>query len=117
MREKNLEIWPGYLTGIHQYEQDVMMCTEITHKVMRHDTAYELYQDICRNYGSERERQEYFLEAIIGSVVMTAYNNRTYRVDNVDFNVTPASTFVRQNGEISYCEYYEEVCIFLFVAQ
>lgn len=39
---------------------------------------------------------------------MTDYNNNTYRIDDVDYTVTPKSTFKKKNGEeISYCDYYQ----------
>lgn len=39
---------------------------------------------------------------------MTDYNNNTYRIDDVDYTVTPKSTFKKKNGEeITYCAYYE----------
>lgn len=42
-------------------------------------------------------------------IVLTDYNNKTYRVDDIDFNSTPKSTFATRDGEISYCEYYKKV--------
>lgn len=46
---------------------------------------------------------------MIGSVVLTDYNNRTYRIDDVDWAVTPASTFDKSDGtKISYIQYYKE---------
>ena len=46
---------------------------------------------------------------LIGCVVMTAYNKRTYRIDDVDFNMTPRSTFHlrKEDRDISYMEYYK----------
>lgn len=37
--EFNLEVWPGFVTSIRQHETDIMMCSEISHKVMRTDTV------------------------------------------------------------------------------
>lgn len=40
-------------------------------------------------------------------MVLTDYNNHTYRIEDVDFDTSPASTFPMKNGEhISYQEYY-----------
>lgn len=45
---------------------------------------------------------------MIGSVVLTDYNNKTYRVDDVDFTMNPESKFRYKNGEmISFVEYYK----------
>ena len=44
-----------------------------------------------------------------GKIVMTHYNNRTYRIDDVDFSMNPNSTFPlrKEDREISYLEYYK----------
>lgn len=44
-----------------------------------------------------------------GSIVLTGYNNETYRVDDVDFNVTPSCTFKGKDGDVSYIQYYKQV--------
>lgn len=46
---------------------------------------------------------------MIGSVVLTHYNNNTYRIEDVDFSTTPASSFALKNGDkISYVDYYKK---------
>ena len=51
--------------------------------------------------------QAIFSSQVIGVIVLTGYNNNTYRIDDVDFQVSPRSTFRKKNGEeISYCDYY-----------
>lgn len=37
--------------------------------------------------------------AIVGSVVLTRYNNKTYIVDDVMFDETPKSSFTNSKGE------------------
>lgn len=40
-------------------------------------------------------------------MVLTDYNNNTYRIEDVDFNASPSSTFPKKTGEvISYRDYY-----------
>ena len=40
---------------------------------------------------------------------MTHYNNKTYRIDDIDFNKNPQSKFLlkKENREISFKEYYQ----------
>lgn len=46
---------------------------------------------------------------MLGVVVLTDYNNNTYRVDDIDYDVSPESTFKKKDGtDISYCTYYQE---------
>lgn len=40
-------------------------------------------------------------------MVLTDYNNHTYRIEDVDFETSPSSTFPMKDGHrISYQEYY-----------
>jgi aubergine-like protein len=105
-----MELWPGYMTSIRQHERDILMCTEITHKVMRQDTVLNLLQEIKCESGVDW--QDKFKQAVLGLVVLTDYNNRTYRVDDVDFRVTPATSFrLRSQEEITYASYYQTVSV------
>lgn len=46
---------------------------------------------------------------VIGSVVLTEYNNNTYRIEDVDFTATPCDSFSMKNGEkVTYMQYYEK---------
>jgi aubergine-like protein len=50
-----------------------MLCSEITHKVMRMETVL----DILRNFANTaRDWKDVFLKYIVGAVVLTAYNNK-----------------------------------------
>lgn len=41
--------------------------------------------------------------------VFTGHNNRTYRVDDVDFDISPMTTFRRRDVQVSIDEYYAGV--------
>jgi hypothetical protein len=45
----NLELWPGYVTSIRHHENELLLCVELTHKVMRLDTVYDLFQECCNS--------------------------------------------------------------------
>lgn len=75
---------------------------------MRTDTLLNLLcrlQDQC----PPEYLQEQFKQDILGLIVLTDYNNRTYRVDDVDFGKNPMSTFPRDGRDTTYCTYYKEV--------
>lgn len=87
------------------------MCAEISTKLMRSETVL----DILRNlHQRERNWQNSFLGKVVGSTVLTSYNNNTYRVDDVDFNSNPRSTFETRQGPVSYMEYYRTVNKFVY---
>lgn len=91
------------MSSIRNHENGVLICNEVTHKVMRTDTVYDLMQ---RTHREQRDFKTNFLTAVIGQTVLTAYNNNTYRVDDVDFEKTPKTTFDTKNGPISFVDYY-----------
>lgn len=106
IREHNIQLWPGYLTSIRQHEQDIMVCVDMTNKVMRTDTVYGLIKNIFRR-GIE-DFQTNCMNEVLGLTVLTDYNNRTYRIDDIDFVTNPASTFETKNGTTSFVEYYRQ---------
>lgn len=69
---------------------------------MRNETVY----DILRNIGQDGDFQYQFKNEVIGMVVLTDYNNKTYRIDDVDFGASPSDTFETKAGPISFVEYY-----------
>jgi len=104
VREFNLEVWPGYVTSIRQHERAILMCAEVSNKVIRTDTVYDqmalIYQRRPQNYQVTVER------ALLGSIVMTRYNKKTYRIDGIDWTLNPSSTFEKGDTKTSYFEYY-----------
>ena len=38
---------------------------------------------------------------------MSRYNNKTYRIDDIDWDKNPQSTFSTRSGEVSFIQYYE----------
>lgn len=109
--EYNLELWPGYISSIAQHEKDILMLAEINYKVLRTDTAYQLFKDTFQRVGPHDGKRQFSL-SIIGSVVLTTYNNKTYRVDDVDYTSTPKNTFQKKTREgienIEYASYFQK---------
>ena len=44
---------------------------------------------------------------IIYSCFVCRYNNKTYRIDDIDWEKNPLSTFSTRSGEVSFVQYYE----------
>ena len=40
---------------------------------------------------------------------MFRYNNKTYKIDDIDWNSKPSHTFSYRDGEISYADYYKKM--------
>lgn len=101
-----IELWPGYITSIRQHERKILLRCELSHKVMRRETALSVLEDLIRS--QPRNYKEAFAKEMIGTTVLTDYNNKTYKIACVDYDETPASTFsTKQNAEESFISYYE----------
>jgi len=62
-----MELWPGYQTSIRQHESDILLCTEIAHKVMRTDTLYNILSEAIRD---SDDYQTAFKREIIGELIL-----------------------------------------------
>lgn len=58
-----MELWPGYQTSIRQHERDILLCAEITHKVMRTQTLYQILSDCSRDF---QDFQTGFKQQVVG---------------------------------------------------
>lgn len=103
--QHQLQLWPGYVTSIRQHEVDILLCAEVANKVMRTETVYDI-MDHCRRHEGNNY-QAAVQQAIRGMTVLTGYNNKTYRIDDVDFTLSPMSTFQTRDGDVTYFDYYQ----------
>lgn len=104
----HIQLWPGYNTSIRQHESGILLNAEITNKVMRTDTVYDVLKQTLK---SGQNLKIEFPSKVLGLTVLTDYNNETYRIDDVDFDKSPRSTFKKKDEEISFLEYYKSVSI------
>nr|XP_028566225.1 piwi-like protein 1 [Podarcis muralis] len=102
-----LMIWPGFTTSILQYETSIMLCTDVSHKVLRSETVLDFMYSVYEQVGEERFR-EICAKELVGLIVLTRYNNKTYRVDDIEWDSNPQASFKKGDGtEISFMDYYK----------
>uniref|UniRef100_A0A8C4K812 Piwi-like protein 1 n=1 Tax=Dromaius novaehollandiae TaxID=8790 RepID=A0A8C4K812_DRONO len=102
-----LMVWPGFTTSILQYEKSIMLCTDVSHKVLRSETVLDFMYSLYNQVEEQRFR-DVCTKELIGLIVLTKYNNKTYRVDDIDWDANPKCTFIKADGsEISYIDYYK----------
>lgn len=102
-----LEIWPGYVTAVDNYEGGLMLQCDVSHRVLRCDTVLECMSAIAAKKHQSEVKKE-VEKALLGSIVLTRYNNKVYKIDDVDFQSNPTKTFETSNGEkISFIQYYQ----------
>ncbi|KAF0991535.1 hypothetical protein HZS_5224, partial [Henneguya salminicola] len=102
-----LEVWPGVSGSLVFYNNLPLYCVDVSHHVMRRESVYE-FMTQAMSSGSRVTKEE-IERQIVGQVVMTRYNNRTYRIDSINFNLTPSSEFTLKDGtKITFAEYYKK---------
>ncbi|XP_035247058.1 piwi-like protein 1 [Anguilla anguilla] len=104
--QHRLTIWSGFCTAILQYESGVMLSVDVSHKVLRSETVLAFMYGLRQQHGDR-----YFMEActkeLLGLIVLTKYNNKTYRIDEIAWDHNPRNTFKKGDKEISFKEYYK----------
>ncbi|XP_036252442.1 piwi-like protein 2 [Molothrus ater] len=107
LQKYSLHIWPGYAVSIRRKDGGLFLMVDAIHKIIRSESVLSLMQTIHSQ--SQRTFQDECTKQLVGSVVMTRYNNRTYRVDDIDWDKTPKDTFTLASGqEITFVEYYSK---------
>ncbi|XP_051897227.1 piwi-like protein 2 isoform X2 [Pristis pectinata] len=102
-----LQIWPGYSASIRRTDVGLMLLVDLSHKVIRNDSVIDVLQVIYQK--SSENFQDDCTKQLVGSVIMTKYNNRTYRIDDIDWDKAPTSSFRMADGKsITFCEYYSK---------
>ncbi|XP_075063228.1 piwi-like protein 2 [Mixophyes fleayi] len=107
LQQYRLQVWPGFAASIHRTDGGLFLIADITHKIIRNDSVLDimhvLYQQSRENFQDEVMKQ------LVGSIVITRYNNRTYRIDDIEWNKTPKDVFTMSDGtNISFLEYYSK---------
>ena len=55
-----------------------MLCCDVSHKVLRTQTAYDLIKDVLAQ--KLPDTRAAITKALLGAVVLTRYNNKCYRL-------------------------------------
>ncbi len=103
-----MSIWPGYTTAVHEFEDGLYLVIDVAHKVLRSETCYDMIADIQNRLRNDpgAVRQEVY-NAMVGNIVLTKYNNRTYKIDDIMWEQNPMSEFQYKNEMITYKDYYK----------
>ncbi|XP_042332400.1 piwi-like protein 2 [Sceloporus undulatus] len=107
LQQYRLQIWPGYSTGIRRTDGGLFLLADVVHKVIRNDSVLDLMHAIYQQ--SQENFQDECTKQLIGNIIITRYNNNTYRIDDIDWNKTPKDSFTMSDGkEITFLEYYSK---------
>ncbi|XP_039099724.1 piwi-like protein 2 isoform X2 [Hyaena hyaena] len=107
LQQHRLQIWPGYAASIRRTDGGLFLLADVSHKVIRNDSVLDVMHAV---YQQNKENfQDECTKLLVGNIVITRYNNRTYRIDDVDWNKTPKDSFTMSDGkEITFLEYYSK---------
>uniref|UniRef100_A0AAR2JVP1 Piwi-like protein 2 n=1 Tax=Pygocentrus nattereri TaxID=42514 RepID=A0AAR2JVP1_PYGNA len=102
-----LQVWPGYATCIKRTDGGLYLSVDVSHKVLRNDSVLDVMNVI---YQQSRESfQDECTKEFIGAIVITRYNNRTYRVDDIEWSKSPKDAFTMADGsKMTFIDYYRK---------
>ena len=67
----NLDIINGFCTSVATYESKLLMCAELTHKLLHKTTVYQRMNEIYSQVRSDLEFREKCVQELVGRIVMT----------------------------------------------
>jgi aubergine-like protein len=104
----NIKVWPGFDARMIMKEAGALLNVDVAFKVIRTDSVLG-YVSQLRDKAEQRggDWQEAIQTALAHCTVVTRYNQKTYRVERVDFSMSPSTTFDKNGTQVSYAEYYK----------
>jgi len=107
IKQHNLSIWPGYVTAVDQYEGGLLLQCDVSHRVLRTETVRDVLT-MLRKKGAADLKSAAEKE-LLGVSVLTKYNNLSYKIDDINWDMNPESTFTNSKGEtMSFIDYYKK---------
>lgn len=106
---RQLTIWPGYVLSCDEFDGGLKLVVDTSHRVLFNTKVSDLLLRIaasCSQHPTQNFK-DLVQKSLLGAVVLTPYNNKTYTIHDIDFEQTPLSTFKTKDGEKSYVEYYK----------
>lgn len=93
----NVKVWPGFDARMIMKERGALLNVEVAFKVVRTDSLLN-YISQLREKSDQKggDWQQAISEAITGCTVVTRYNQKAYKVERIDFTLTPETTFDKQ---------------------
>ena len=68
------------------YEGGLQLQVDVAHRVLRTETVRDIFVNLQkRSAGSFQNEAE---KALLGATVITRYNNKSYKIDGIEFKVT-----------------------------
>ncbi|CAF1184445.1 unnamed protein product [Adineta steineri] len=102
-----LTLFPGFMTNVNIYEGSLMINVDLSHKVLNKTTVYQRLQDIFSQYQDVKHAQDTSTKELVGQIVLTTYNSKTYKIDEIAWERSPSQSFpMRDGSQCSFIKYY-----------
>lgn len=88
-------------------QQNDIPCLQLKHKILPKETIYDILQECIKKF---KDYKNEFRRRVIGTIVYSTYNYKTYFIDDIDFDHTPKDVFKKCNEKVSFLKYYYTVC-------
>jgi len=112
IKQHNLQVWPGYVNAVDEYEGGVMLQIDLKSRVLRTESVRDVLVAKSRpgaRGGASGDWKRDAQRELLNTSVLTRYNNRTYKISDVDWDKNPSSTFsIEGKGEMTYVDYYQK---------
>jgi len=109
IKQHNLQVWPGYVNAVDEYEGGVMLQIDLKCRVLRTESVRDVLMAKARAGRAGGDWKRDAQRELLNTSVLTRYNNRTYKISDVDWDSNPESTFsIEGKGEMTYVDYYQK---------
>ncbi|CAF1090747.1 unnamed protein product [Adineta ricciae] len=100
---QKVRYWNGKIVNIEHKENGLLLTIDFVQK-----STHTCYEELERFYMSTSgdEYEELIRKELINKLVLTRYDNRTQRIDNIDFNLTPATFTFNDESQSTLIDYY-----------
>ncbi|CAL8120085.1 unnamed protein product [Orchesella dallaii] len=99
-----LQLWPGFINSIRAQEAGLFLNVESCWKVLSTQNIYEKMLEIR---AQDRDNfKENCSRAIVGTMVVTPYNPKAYKIVRIDFEANCSNTFETPKGRTSFTDYF-----------
>ena len=100
-----LKIWPGFSASLYGTNTSSILKIDLCSKVANTSTVLSFIQELKMKGVPSNDSINQLLK---GRVIYTIYNNKTYKVEGVNFSRTPKDEFKQKNNTITFLAYYEK---------
>lgn len=103
LKQHQMQLWPGFYTSVENTMAGSVLCVDVAHKVIRTGSILSMMDQSMERGGRKAVERD-----LIGQIVITRYDHRTYRIDGIEWDLTPLSTFDRSGTPCTFIQYYQE---------